>query len=374
MTPPGIAPITAHELTGLGIVPGAVEPGGVSFRTDAAGLYSANLGLRTAGRVLVRLAEFPARAFYELERKARRVPWGTVLSPGAPAAFRVTSRKSRLYHLDGIAERLAAAAGSSNATLAQGGEPDDAEAALDSAEPSQLFVVRVFRDTVTISADSSGALLHRRGYRTAGGKAPLRETLAAAMLLTAGYDGRTPLADPFAGSGTIPIEAALIARRIPPGHRRTFALERWPTFEAAVWSGVRGRFEEAIQGRAPAPILGAERDAGAVEAAAANAARAGVEGDVDFRRAAVSALELPEGPGLVATNPPYGVRLGDRRDLRNLYARLGAVVRQGGPGWTAVVLIADRAHAAALNLALEERWRSSNGGVPVRCIVGTAPA
>ncbi len=366
ITPPGVETITATELAALGTRVAGTEPGGVSFDAPPAELYAANLELRTASRLLIRLAEFPARAFYELERKARRVPWASVLSPGAPARFRVTSRKSRLYHQDAIAERLLAASGGAAARET----PDEEDESGAEAANTQLFVVRVLRDVVTVSADSSGELLHRRGYRLATGKSPLRETLGAAMLLAAGYDGGSALLDPFMGAGTLPIEAALIARRIPPGWRRSFAFERWPTFETAAWARVRGQAESRMLAAAPAPIVGADRDAGAVEAARGNAERAGVAGDLRLTQAAVSALNPPAGRGLVATNPPYGVRMGDRRELRNLFARLGSVLRERCPGWTLAILTAAREHEAALGLTLEPRWQSSNGGVKVRCSVG----
>jgi putative N6-adenine-specific DNA methylase len=378
VTPPGIEGITARELAGLGLTPDAPTPGGVAFGALPGELYAANLMLRTASRVLVRLAEFPARAFYELERKAKRVPWGLVLRPGDPVAFRVTSRKSKLYHLDGIAERLLAfcegspGPGSTDYT-------DDTDYSVEPADSpargrsSQLIVVRLFRDVVTISADSSGDLLHRRGYRRAIGKAPLRETLAAAMLLTAEYDGTGPLVDPFCGSGTIPIEGALIARRIPPGIHRRFAFEDWPSFEATAWQSVRTAASERILDRAPAPIRGWDRDAGAIAAAASNAARAGVGEDVVVAQGAISGLAVPSGPGMIVTNPPYGVRLGEAGDLRDLYARFGSVLRAECPGWRAAVLSADRAHDAATGLGLVERWHSSNGGVTVRCSVAEMP-
>src|ERR1043165_3410021 len=214
VTPPGVEAVTARELAGLGLTPGGTEPGGGPFLASPRELYTSNLDRRTASRITVRLAEFPARAFYELERKAKRVPWETVTAPGTPVRFRVTSRKSRLYHARGIAERLLSCANGQRSTV-NGNGRDDGDRGDDDegGEAAQLFVVRVFRDVVTISADSSGALLHRRGYRLASAKAPLRETLAAALLLGAGYDWRAPLVDPFCGAGTIPIEAALLARR-----------------------------------------------------------------------------------------------------------------------------------------------------------------
>src|SRR5688572_26128189 len=172
--------------------------------------------MRTASRVIVRVAEFPARAFHELERRAARVPWERFVAPGAPAAFRVTCRKSRLYHSDAVAQRLHAAAARAGATVGVAAmeEGEDEAALRTEGVGAQLFVVRLLHDVVTISADSSGALLHRRGYRQAIGRAPLRETLAAAMLLASGWRPDRPLVDPLCGSGTIAIEAALLARRI----------------------------------------------------------------------------------------------------------------------------------------------------------------
>ena len=136
--------------------------------------------------------------------------------------------------------------------------------------------------------DSSGALLHRRGYRQDAAKAPLRETLASALLLACEWDGAVPLVDPMCGSGTIPIEAALLARRIPPGWRRRFAFERWPEFKPSVWEYVRGEAAVAMLDRAPVAIVAADRDAGAIEATLANAERAGVSGDLSVRRAALT--------------------------------------------------------------------------------------
>jgi putative N6-adenine-specific DNA methylase len=212
VTAPGIEAVTAREIAELGMQVTSSEPGGVSFETDAAGIARANLWLRTASRILVRVAEFHAYSFAELERHARKVPWDDYLAEDVRPVFRVTSKKSKLYHQDAIAERL---------TRWIGRDVSD-------EVPEQLFVVRVHRDRVTISADASGELLHKRGYRLEAGKAPLRETLAAAMLLAIGWDGTVPLVDPFAGSGTIPIEAALIACGMAPGAGRSFAMYSWP--------------------------------------------------------------------------------------------------------------------------------------------------
>src|SRR5688500_14365899 len=329
ITAPGLERITAGELAALGLRPGGIEPGGVPFRTGREGIYAANLWLRTASRVVVRVAEFKALAFHELERRARRVEWDRWVAPGAAASFRVTCRKSRLYHSDAVAQRLADAVarrvGTTGATVPAAAAAAEDEETLEDGPPGQLFVVRVARDIVTISADSSGALLHRRGYRQALARAPLRETLAAGLLLAAGYDGSAPLLDPLCGSGTIPIEGALIARRIAPGlsaGARDFAFTRWPDFAEAAWKRVVDEATARALPAAPAPILGSDRDEGAIAAAQANAARAGVTADIAFERRALSAIEPPGvDPGLLAANPPYGVRVGDRGPLRDLFAR-----------------------------------------------------
>jgi putative N6-adenine-specific DNA methylase len=284
------------------------------------------------------------------------LPWDEFVGDGQGVEFRVTSRKSRLYHQDAVAERLQAAV----VMRASGAAPDDRGPA------PQEFVVRLFRDQCTVSADASGELLHRRGYRLETAKAPLRETLAAAMLAGAGWRATAPLLDPLCGSGTIPIEAAMVARRIPPGIARNFAFERWPGFDRRVWSTVLESARERILPLSPVRLLGSDRDPGAVHAAAANAERAGVGDDIEWRRAAISAIEPPPAPGWVVTNPPYGVRVGDRARLRDLYAQLGNVLRAKCPGWEVAMLTAHPALEGQVRLGLEPRFSTENGGLRVR--------
>ena len=371
VTAPGLESLTAAELAATGLRPEGSEPGGVSFLADLGGIHLANLELRTASRVLLRLAEFPARAFYELERKAKRVPWERVVAPGAAVRFRVTSRKSKLYHLDGIAERLAGSLGASR--MATDPEPEGGGEAENAEKPGsgQLFVVRVMRDQFTISADASGELLHRRGYRLAGGKAPLRETLAAAILLGARYDGSEALMDPFAGSGTIPIEGALIARGIAPGLAREFAIEGWPSFDGVAGKVRRAALAARIRPSAAHPIAGFDRDEGALEAARDTARRAGVGENIAWTAAPLSAAAPPASRGLLASNPPYGVRIGEPDSLRDLYAALGTLLRGRWNGWRTALLSADRRLTGQLKLELAEQWQSSNGGLPVTLV--TAP-
>lgn len=371
-TSPGLEALLAEELRALAVELTDAEPGGVAFDASAAQLATALLALRTAHRVTVRLASFRARGFAELERHAASVGWSGVQQQGQPAHFRVTSKKSRLYHEDAIAERLerALAAAVDGVTFVRA--PTDAEALegdVRAVPGVQRFVVRVFRDQVTISADASGGLLHRRGWRLESGKAPLRETLAAAMLLGAAWDGEVPLLDPFAGSGTIAIEAACQARRLAPGRLRRFAAEQWPCLPARLFAEARATLAAQELPRARVPIVAGDRDHGVVRAALANAARAGVSDDVEIVRATVSELAPDGGTGLLITNPPYGVRVGERHALRNLYAALGSAVRSRRPHWRVAVLSASPMLEAQVGLEFTEVWRTSTGGIPVRLMV-----
>ncbi|MDA1082272.1 MAG: THUMP domain-containing protein [Gemmatimonadetes bacterium] len=381
---PGFEPVVARELATLGIAPRDPEAGGVAFRADAANLFRANLHLRAASRVLVRVAAFSAKSFAELERRAKVVPWKAYARPDARITFRVTCRKSRLYHSDAVAERLAKSVLAQLPGVRIVGVGDDAVAPDEDdsiggpaggpadGAPPQLFVVRFEHDECTISADSSGELLHRRGYRLATAKAPIRETIAAGVLLALAYDGTVPLIDPMCGSGTIAIEAALIARNIAPGMGRSFACETWPGFNIGLARQVRAAARTAQRPSAPAAIIASDRDAGAIAAAESNAERAGVTGDVTIVQRALSAIEPPPGSGLLVANPPYGARVGDSDALRNLYAQFGNVARAKLPGWRVALVSADRSLDAQTKLRFADEVRFSNGGIKVR-LVATPP-
>jgi putative N6-adenine-specific DNA methylase len=369
-TTPGLEHLLAAEVAALGHEP-VVSEGGVEFDADTAGLARALVGLRTAHRVTVRLATFKARTFAELERHADAVDWSRVLTTGAVVHFRITSKKSRLYHEDGIAERLERAVArriERTSAVRAASAAEDLEADVTQLPTVQRFVVRLFRDEVTISADASGGLLHRRGWRQEVAKAPLRESLAAAMLIGVRWDGSTPLHDPFCGSGTIAIEAALLARRMAPGRARRFAAERWPSMGVAALTAARESARSEELPSAGVRISGSDRDSGAVAAARANAERAGVAADVEFGQATVSELPADHGTGLIITNPPYGVRVSERDALRNLYASLGTVMRQRRPDWQFAMLSAAPMLDAQLKLTLREVWRTTNGGIPVRLV------
>jgi putative N6-adenine-specific DNA methylase len=368
---PGLEQLALAEAHALGI-PAELEDkgGGLTWTGDVRSLLRANAGLRIASRVLVRLASFQARSFAELERHARQVAWGRMLGPGGSARFRVTSKKSRLYHTDAIAQRLADAL----VRAVPGARVEDVTATADdeghATEDAQLFVIRVHRDHVTVSADSSGDLLHRRGYRQQTAKAPLRETLAAALIAASRWDLVSPFVDPLCGSGTIPIEAALMARGEAPGAKRSFAAERWPGVPPMLGESVRMELAERSPSVSPGRVIGSDRDAGAIAAAMANAERAGVAGEVELSVRALSAAEFPGELGWVVTNPPYGVRVGDAERVRDLWAQLGKVLRERARGWRVAILSPDSALDRQLRIPLRTVAQTSNGGIPVRLMVG----
>jgi len=310
--------------------------------------------------VSVRVGEFYAAAFSELRKKAARLSWEHYLVPGQPVKISVSCHKSKLYHSDAVAERVLGAINDHFAAFT--GNKKTSKISTD----GQLILVRLVNNQCTISMDSSGNLLHKRGYRQETAKAPLRETLAAALLLAVGYDGSRPLIDPFCGSGTIPIEAALIAGHIPPGIAREFAFTRWPNFDPAAWSSLLQQVRKEILPPSQ-PILGYDRDAGAIKIAAANAARAGQKDFVIFRQQSISDLQALDSTGWLVTNPPYGVRVHSNKDLRDLYARFGSIILNSLEGWQVGILSNDPVMAG--NLALPEpaaEWRFINGGIPVK--------
>jgi putative N6-adenine-specific DNA methylase len=377
---PGLEFFTAHELEGLGFFPPVPGPsasetpaeeeiGGVSFSGVLMDLYRANLTLRTADRILVRFGTFHAAAFTEFRRKAGQLPWETVLQPGSPVVFRVACHQSRLYHQKAVAERLAGAIADrlGRPPLVQ---PKDENEDLPG---SQIIMARLVNDQVTISLDSSGSLLHRRGYRLAGGKAPLRETLASGLLLASGWDQASPLIDPFCGSGTIPIEAALQALNIPPGRNRPFAFMNWPSFEAQEWQTLLTRTVPEEPGVTPL-LIASDRDQGVIKAARENAERAGVGRLIEFSCRAVSSIDPPAGPGWVVTNPPFGVRVSGQKDLRNLYAQFGKVLRSKCPGWQVALLSPSLQLARNTGLRFDQEIPLAHGGLKVRILRATVEA
>jgi putative N6-adenine-specific DNA methylase len=316
-------------------------------------LYRANLCLRTASRILVRFAEFHSRDFPDLFRKTLKLPWGRFIRPETPVAFRVTCHASRLNHTVRIAETLESALNQAlgRSTNPAGGIP-------------QLVMVRIVDDQVVLSIDSSGDLLHRRGYRQAVTAAPLRETLAAGILMLLGWHGQRPLADPMCGSGSFLFEGAMLARRQAPGLSRAYAFMHWPGFREGLW---RLLCDEARRGEIESDIIlqGADESPEAVAAAKDNLQNCGFANQLSIEQCPLSAQQVQAGPGLVVCNPPYGKRLALDDNPKDYYADLGRELQRVYPGWQVAVICPDPALAKATGLPFRQIATLDNGGLAV---------
>jgi putative N6-adenine-specific DNA methylase len=365
ITAPGIAPVTAAELDALGIPHESPTPDGVAFRADFRTIAVANLWLRTASRVIVRLGEFKAQGFTELEKGVSRLPWRDVLAPGQAIAVRVTCRKSRLYHSDAVAERVVKQISKVfgvEMPVVRLTESDDDDAPTAEA---QRILVRIVHDVCTISADTSGDLLHRRGYRQAIAKAPLRETVAAACLLACDYTGTQAFLDPLCGSGTLCIEAAMIARGQAPGRARPFAFEHWPAADRQVLPQLRQATKAAGVDVPGLVIVGSDRDPGAIRMARENAERAGVAAMMRFDQVTLDAIKAPAEHGLWCSNAPYGRRVGNVDALTGLFVQIGKLARGAFAEWRVALLMAEQAHVRALQAPTTEILRTRVGGIQV---------
>lgn len=356
----GLEPVVAEELRSLGLDVLEQSPGIVAFKGRRQDAWRANLHLRAARRVLQPLRSFEAPSAEALYEGAASIPWGDFLTPQHTFAVEASVKDSAFSHSGFVALKVKDAVADVLRQRA-GARPD-----VDRRDPDVGIVVHVERGQCMLSLDTSGGPLHKRGYRVQSVRAPLNETLAAGILLLAGYDGETAFADPFCGSGTFLIEAALIATRTPPGliRNKPFGFQRWPGFEPQDWKAM---LEEARSGtrKAVHPILGSDRDARAVAAALANAKAAGMDGHVEARRADLRTFQPPSLRGLMAANPPYGDHAGGEEDLTSLYRELGDVLKRRCAGWTACVLTGDPALAKFIGLRPRRKVPLYNG--PTEC-------
>lgn len=320
---PGLEALLAEEAREAGFADAAAVPGGVTLSGGWPEVWRANVMLRGATRVLVRIAAFRAMHLAQLDKRSRKVEWSRFLPRGARVSVEASCRKSKIYHAGAAAQRVATA-------LSE-------ELGADIADEAPLTVMlRIEDDLATISLDSSGVSLHKRGHKEAVNRAPMRETMAALFLRAAGYRGGEPVYDPMCGSGTFVIEAAEWASGLAPGRDRRFAFEDFVGFDAA-------GFAELKAGLAPQPtqlrFFGSDRDVGAIAMSRENAERAGVSQITAFSERDVTEIAPPEGPaGLVIANPPYGLRLGDRRDVQGLYAALGKALKARFKGWRVAII------------------------------------
>lgn len=351
-TAPGLEPWLIAEAKAHGFAGLRPMAGGMAFDGDWADVWRANLTLRGASRVLVRMGSFRAMHLAQLDKRARKFTWADWIAPGTPVRIETTCRKSRIYHAGAATQRVATALQETlNAQITD-------TAAL-------RLLVRIEDDLVSFSLDSSGSPLHKRGHKEAVGKAPMRETMAALFLRAAGYDGQMPVRDPMCGSGTFVIEAAEMAAGLLPGRSRNFAFEDLPSFDAARFDALQTPPRET-----DLRFTGSDRDAGAIKMSQANAARAGVSALCDFTQAPVSDI-VPDGPpGLVICNPPYGARIGNKGALFALHKSLGDALRSRFAGWRVGIITSDAQLARATALPLDAGPYVAHGGLKVRLYSG----
>ena len=348
---PGLEAPLAAEAAALGWQP-VIQPGGVTIRGSWSDVWRANLWLRGATRVLARVGGFRAMHLAQLDKRARKFPWGDLLRPDLPVKVETVCKASRIYHAGAATQRI------ERAITEELGAPLAADAPM-------TVKARIEDDLVTFSLDTTGESLHKRGHKEAVAKAPMRETMAAMFLAQMGFDGSQPVLDPMCGSGTFVLEAAEIALGLAPGRSRAFAFQQLANFDAAAWARMKA---DAAPRPAPAQFFGSDRDPGAVRMSQANAERAGVTGITQFQTCQITDLQRPDcAPGIVIVNPPYGARIGNKGPLFGLHAQMGEVFRSRFPGWRVGIVTSEAGLAKATGLP----WQApgpivAHGGLKVR--------
>jgi len=358
----GTEDLLVEELEELGAEEVAAGRGLVRFKGDVELGWKANLWLRTAMRVLRPIADFPAPSPEALYEGMRGINWTELVTPQTTIAVEGSVKDSAMTHShfaslkakDAIVDMLRDELG--------------ARPSVDTEDPAVPVVLRIDRDHAYVSLNMSGDALFKRGYRVRSTAAPIKETLAAALILSTTWGGRRPFIDPMCGSGTIAIEAALIAARRAPGRWRNFAFQRWPSWgqtQIKRWKEILAEADAESLDRSPGPILASDAAGDAIEAAQANAQSAKVFDSIRFQRRDVRATAPTMPPGIVLTNPPYGERIGGRgEDLPSLYAGMGERFREMR-GHDIYVLAAakDPAYGKAIGMEPVESTEFWNGPI-----------
>ena len=346
-TLPGIEQLCFDELLSLGISMADATPmkGGVEFRDRVHNCYLANLKLRTANRILMRIETFRATNFRQLGKKLTGLPWELYLHKDAACEVNVTSRHSRLFHKDAIADQVKESV-AERWNLANRYLENKQDI---SRFPQQIFV-RAFNDRFTISIDSSGELLHKRGLKIHGGKAPIRETIAAAILAEAGYHSDEPLLDPMCGTGTFSLEGAMIANHVPAGWYRNFAFMGWPCFRPSRWKYIRSEAEKSIKRINKPIIFASDKDQNICLKLEKVIRENNLSGTISVLRrdffdllpSDIKGLTKTERNGLVTINPPYGRRLGSKDNSEKMFVKICQKLKKDFNGWKIALIVPSR--------------------------------
>jgi putative N6-adenine-specific DNA methylase len=357
--PRGLEVLLAEELRGLGALKTEPVPGGVAFEGDWRCCYRANLESRLATRVLAKLGRAPYRNERDVHEAARAIEWPRWFGEKRSIRVDVKAMRSPLKSLD-FATLTIKDAVCDRFRADRGQRPD-----VDTRSPDVRIQAFLDKETVSFYLDTSGEALHRRGYRKDAGEAPLKENLAAGILRLAGWRPDEPLLDPMCGSGTIAIEAAMMALSIPPGHARGFGFERLAGFDRRLWGGTR---EAALARRAPVrrlEIFARDRYGDELKKARANLEAAGVADCVELKQSDVLDTGAPAESGVMVANPPYGARIGEDEELAAFYPKLGHTLKKYFSGWRCYLFSGDPRLPRLIRLAASRRTPLFNG--PIEC-------
>ncbi len=361
----GLEEVLAQELTELGADEVQIERRAVSFKGDKALLYRANLCLRTAIRVLVPVKEASLRLSLKGKREkpedqvyeiAKAIDWSRYMTADTTFAIDATVYSELFRNSLFVTYRV------KDAIVDYWKEKAGKRPNVSTENPDLRVNLHVGNDRVTISLDSSGESLHKRGYRVANTEAPINEALAAGMLLLAGWRGQSDFYDPMCGSGTLPIEAALIARNIAPGvFRKSFAFEKWPDFDADLWSDIYN--DDSQEREFTHKIYGSDASFFAIQQATKNVKAAGVGRDVELRQVRMEELAAisNQSSALVIINPPYGERLASNKDMEELYGKIGSALKHRFTGATAWIISSNDAAMKCIGLKPSKKMRLLNG-------------
>jgi putative N6-adenine-specific DNA methylase len=356
---PGLELIAAKELEKLGAKEIKPDVNGVHFKGDKTLLYRVNLWARTIYRVLVSIANIKAFNAEQLYYNVQKIDWSEYISSEQTLAVNCTGGNNNLNHNHFTALQI------KNAIVDSQIKKSGQRSNVDPDNPDLLINAHIYKNRCLLSLDSSGGSLHRRGYRPAMGLAPLKETLAAALLDLAEWTPDLPFLDPLCGSGTTAIEAALKSLNIAPGlYRQSFGFQTWRDFDDSLWEKLLQEAEEGQLNSFAAPIFGSDRDFEIIQQAIANSELCNVGDRINFMQKELSEIEAPADSGIIICNPPYGKRIGEEQELGSLYKLLGDVFKQRFKGWTAYVLTGNKELAKKVGLKAAKRIPVYNGSLP----------
>lgn len=358
--PRGLEQLFAEEARSAGAAEVCVVDGGASFRGDTSISYRLNLQSRIAGRLLWQVAGGPYRNEQDVYEIAHAVPWHDLFGPQLTIRVYVTAVRSPLKSLDFITLKV------KDAVCDRFRAETRVRPNVDTRDPDMRIYAHFDAHSVALYLDTSGEPLYKRGLRKAQGEAPLRENLAAGILKLAGWEPGIPLLDPMCGSATLLMEAAQMALALAPGSRRGFAFEKLKNFDPQAWRELLGAAKERERPLAPQPIYGSDLYGDALKTAQVNVAQAGLQGVVHLKQANILEISPPADQGILVTNPPYAVRMGEQAALRELYPKLGDLLKKKFSGWRAYILTSDMELAKLIRLKTSRRIPLYNGALECR--------